>query len=470
MSTTVLEAYLKEGLFDIGADDTRLGYFQCAAESFTARLLATPSMVVPTVLVALDPNVSPNDTTLRSAEAELQAQWATYRNAYADPPRQLVRAVMLEALQHAAEASGTIAAIVWLVGANVAPHASLASEQGIIESWLETLRQRYEDEAIRVWSNAPDTVAREIGAPKLKAPTICAKKLTAAEIQPGFDSAMGPQNAQGTAAADPNPYWPNSNNSWSFQAAPRLATAVASAINKAQASAVADVSSNLEGLASALVSLANELLTEVSASVISVQESTRSAALRTELLWWRQALYSPSLGQSYRAFAPEVRTLALAVDLAKLTGPFHPTGMEYFLREAVRAALGVAPEGDVPTITLAQFLANVRNAESDLESLRSPDPQTAEAPRHRPLLALALAAPTSPEADVPIVVALGLSDTITLPLSEIAIWLYREALALSLASNMEGASLGSGDGTAAGKGRRRKAAKAAPKTGGKAVG
>jgi hypothetical protein len=469
MSTTVLQAYLEQGLFDIGADDTRLGYFQRAAESYAARLLATPTMVIPAVLVALDPDVSPTDTTLRSAESELQAQWATYRNAYADPPRQLVRAVMLDALHQAAESSLTIAAIIWLVGVNVAPHASLGSEQELIESWLQTLHQQYEDEAIRLWSIVPGSAAREISPLKLPVPQTSAAKLKPAEIQPGFESAMGPSDAQGVATANPNQYWPNNNNHWALQAAPRLATAVASAINKAQASAAADVSSNLESLALALTGFADEMLAQISASVTVLREGARSGGRRTELLWWREALYSPSVGQSYRALTPEVRTLALAVDLSKLTGPFHPTSVEYFLREAVRTALTVAPGDDVPTISLADFLAHVRDADSDLESLRGADLPSAETPVHRPLLGLALAAP-SPTGHVPVVDALGLSDTITMPLSEIAVWLYREALALSLASNAKDASPGSENGVPTGKGRRRKVAKAALKTGDRAVG
>jgi len=346
-----------------------------------------------------------------------------------------MRAVIVEALHQAAVESPTIAAVIWLIGANVAPHISLEREQEIIESWLDSLQQRYEDEAIRQWSIATVVPPNAIKVPKFNAAPGSTTKLNIADIQPGFESAVGPTNAQGAAIPDSNPHLPNAHQAWVHQAGPRLANAVATAINTDHASIISDVDGRLASMAETLAGFAKSLSAEIFTAVTTIHESLCISSRRTELLWWREALFSPSLGRSYRAPGPEVRVLALALDLAKLTGPFHPTSVEHFLREAARAAFGVAANDTIPVITLGDFVEHLRNGDADLAVLRGAVGSfPADFPGHGPLLSLIFAASVASNGGEPLIGSIGLPGTVELPFSELAVWLYREALALALSS------------------------------------
>jgi len=65
-----------------------------------------------------------------------------------------------------------------------------------------------------------------------------------------------------------------------------------------------------------------------------------SSSRRSELLWWRQSLYSPSMRRSYRDLQPAVAAIMMASDFAGLAGSCAPVSADYFLRETVAYVLG----------------------------------------------------------------------------------------------------------------------------------
>lgn len=62
----------------------------------------------------------------------------------------------------------------------------------------------------------------------------------------------------------------------------------------------------------------------------------RTEQLRLDALWWSEALYSPSLGQSYRELQPEVAALVMAQDLLQVVSLPTPASVAHLLAEAVQ--------------------------------------------------------------------------------------------------------------------------------------
>jgi hypothetical protein len=62
-------------------------------------------------------------------------------------------------------------------------------------------------------------------------------------------------------------------------------------------------------------------------------EQRRVLQLRTHLLWWKEACYSPSLNRSYRELNPGVLQIILASDYSSYIPSIFPLSVDYFLRE-----------------------------------------------------------------------------------------------------------------------------------------
>jgi hypothetical protein len=149
--------------------------------------------------------------------------------------------------------------------------------------------------------------------------------------------------------------------------------------------------------------------------------------LRPQLLYWKEALYSPSKKLSYRQLSPDVATYWAAYDLYKLLPPYHPHSAEFFLREALRAALGdAAPK---QKCTLLQFCSALRhelmpgslwpNAVSD-ERLTLLDAIHGVAGSH-------IGVETVPQRT-------GVPAEAHVPREELAVWVFRDLQAQHLAS------------------------------------
>ena len=127
------------------------------------------------------------------------------------------------------------------------------------------------------------------------------------------------------------------------------ANTVATSVNKALAATSPTIEGLSKQLAAALKKHANALGKWV---IESAQRNERFTAL----LWWKQALYSPSLQRSYRELSPAGTAIALSFDLGSVSGAPVPLSVEYFIsRETIR---NVLPEN--PKMTLAELATRLR--------------------------------------------------------------------------------------------------------------
>lgn len=320
----ILQGFLNRGLLDIGDSDVRLGYFRKAAQSLAVKWQEDRGRIVPAVLASLNPAVPTANTILKDAEDALQFEWNTYRNAYPDPPRQFLRAIVLDALQTVGATDVSYAGAIWLTGASILPFPDLGRELEIIRAMLLAFGQKHELAAQKVWDAPEMTVDNEVTVGQLTY-----TKLASKALEERLGAAVGPNNPQNAAYPQPaNPQWPNSGQPWSNAFPPIASAAISESVNNALASTVAGLSKPISEIAKA----ANQ----ARAAFKSELMGPTGIAGRARLLWWRQAMFSPRLHRGYRELQPATAAFLMALDLADATSPQTPLSVEYFLREAVR--------------------------------------------------------------------------------------------------------------------------------------
>ena len=94
--------------------------------------------------------------------------------------------------------------------------------------------------------------------------------------------------------------------------------------------------------------------------------SSQSLNKRSDLLWWKQALYSPRLDSSYRTLGPLTLAVALAVDLADNVSPIYPRSVDFFLKETLRDVLDEGTDTEVALTELLEQLQQLPDAEKQL--------------------------------------------------------------------------------------------------------
>jgi hypothetical protein len=113
--------------------------------------------------------------------------------------------------------------------------------------------------------------------------------------------------------------------------------------------------------------LTNRISNYMVQTVQSVSSATAGLQRRTNLVWWKQALYSPSKQKTYRTFPPSIASALMAYDLHRQMPMFSPASVSAFLQEAVRS-LSISSEADQRSL---EELINEASASSVLDELRA---------------------------------------------------------------------------------------------------
>ena len=160
-----------------------------------------------------------------------------------------------------------------------------------------------------------------------------------------------------------NQHFPNANEHWVYEFGMRAATAVAETID----GTIKGLSVEGAGLSEATGTLAAAISAHLATTVQAVSGATAGLQRRTSLLWWKEALFSPSARKSYRDMpAPAVAAL-MAFDMHRQIPAFSPASIAAFLRETVIALPNIDGDRKVPIRELVEdagrtcVLAELRN-------------------------------------------------------------------------------------------------------------
>lgn len=421
MSTTqsLLQRFFDASLIPADTGDERLGHYQSAAADLAKRFSEAGHDAVSSCRVAVDPQCPASDPWFDTVQSAVKEHWKTFLTNHYDAPRQVSRGILLEALRQAAENDKTLACAIWYAGSNLLNHVGNGPEQAVVRELYGKLGEVCEAEAADDWRTSggsiPKTPLLEL---KLAPPKTV--KVDETDLENGLSDAAGPHNKNSKSFGNANPHWPNVGHPWSHEFSPRAAKAIATEINKALAT-----------LGSAVKTLNEQLdpgLNKFTAALGKMAaDLVRRSERRSELVWWKNALYSPSLKRSYRSLSPVETVIVIAKDLSHLCGAPTPLSVEYFMRETIQTLIPSAG-----TLTLSDFLADAKT--SPLLNAYFPE-VTIGSPRRVSLPEVFTVARQITLTGNSLQTWAGIKPSMSLPFGEWAVWLLRENLATSLVTN-----------------------------------
>ncbi len=147
-----------------------------------------------------------------------------------------------------------------------------------------------------------------------------------------LEDSAGPTGKSGTANfASPNPYWSNQQTSWSHEFAPRASKAIKNSVDLSLKAIGNVVNENNIIIQSALN---NDKFVQ------SDKNKQRVLALRSQLLWWKEAAFSDSANQGYDELEKKIMVLILAYDYSGFIPTIYPKSVDYFLKHTYRNITG----------------------------------------------------------------------------------------------------------------------------------
>lgn len=386
MSDSILQGFLNKGLIDVGGDDAKLDKLKQTAADLAVVLKKTPSKALSFSLIAFDPDAPEEDPVMQEALAALQNRWTTYRNTFSAKPVAVIRGVLLDALVEAAADDDRVGVCFIASARNALPLLAVDNERDIWVGIVEQVERRVDARAEAEWAT-PDSIsvpAMKYEAPTLDPPTISIGEAPESDLQAGMLAAAGPSYnhpQQGGVATNGNPNFPQGQGAWVYEFGKRSSTAIAEAID----AALAEIEVSQPDLAQPFGNLAEAVSRYVDDTLKSVSAATAGLQRRTNLLWWRESLFSPAAGKSYRELPPTVAAALMALDLFKTVPLFSPASVSAFLAETVmRLPLGA----DGGKRAVRDLVAEAQDHEG-LAALRDTAAEIVAAPDGRgPLLAL----------------------------------------------------------------------------------
>lgn len=330
MPQEYLLRFLEVGVIDLKGDDTKLDKLRAATKDISVALRKTPSKTVRFTMVAADPNIASTDPTIEEAMASLRKKWETVANAFTGRPVNILRAILLDAIVQAARSNEAIAVAFVNTARNALPFSETVVEA---ELWLEAvseLEAKIDARAESEWAT-PDMITvdpLQYALPVRPSASYEPPTVDRSDLKARIHSAAGPWGADPKNAHSPS----NQPQQWASVFADKMSSALADVLE--------EVAGELEptpvDLSGPLSSLAKAVSTYVENALASFSGATAGLERRTSLLWWKEALYSPSARSSYLDLHPFDAAALMALDLHEQVPTFSPASVSAFLREAIR--------------------------------------------------------------------------------------------------------------------------------------
>jgi hypothetical protein len=432
VSESILLRFLNANLINVGGDDAKLAKLQETAADLAVALKNEPVKAAPFALIAFDPDAPAEDPVIDEATEALQKRWATFANTFSGRPVAVIRAILLDALVQAARQDDNVGVAFVTSARNALPFMEAGNERTIWGDVVTDIERSIDARAEAEWSTP-----EKINVPAMKYQPPAAIVLNASELKfdkaalsKRFEAAAGPTNSAGQPTGG-NPHWPQNNQHWVSEFGNRLADAVLeqlSIVENGLRVAPIDLSGPLNGLAQAVSIHVDSTLNAVSTATAGLQR-------RTNLIWWKQTLFSPSARISYRRMSSSRAAALMAFDLHMQVPTFSPASVAAFLQESVASLLDTDKRQ-----TICDLLKEVKTS-AELAPLRNAAVELVpESLGRGPLLALiGHDSGRSSIDDKAFRARVGVSAATELNASEWATWIFRELQAARASHESAGA-------------------------------
>lgn len=428
MTESILQTYLNEQHIKV-ADESSVENLKKAISQVKKHLTQKKAEIIPFTLVALDPKVKDIDPVVQHVEKIIIKTWSAFKNsvtATKDKSTTYVRAVILESLSHLTKGDTAIAALVWLTARDVIGHYHLSTEEGVVSRFLQALADQTEKNGQSSWGGKSNFQFIEFNGGKISAKASINEKHVAQHFKRAFGSSDGDTGGE-------NPHLPvdltgsynnhrlRNNSDWGEFAADISAKGITEVVNSALSQQVDSIQKGLDTYFAHLQPFFEKLQTSIVSSITANNK-------RSELLWWKQSLYSRSLNTSYRSLDPLNSAVAMALDLAEQVDAIYPESVDYLLREILKE---VHREQAEEERLLTDWLTDSRNLNKNI--LSALNEYAAGGDARKSLLSAWANVVQSGEA-AEFFTETGVDKTAKLTVSDLAVWLFHGLQAHRLAT------------------------------------
>lgn len=430
MAETILQSFLNSQLIKT-SDDGNIANLKKAVTEVKKKLESKKTLVILYALVAFDPEIAESEPVIIEVEKIIIKKWAAFKNSVSttkDTATTYMRAVILEALSQLTKHSDEMAALVRLAVRDVITHYQISDKElGIIRPFLQILANKSEEAGRNSWQThsefelnvfEPSKIEFRKGQNVELSEDNLKKQLLAAFVHNGYKVYV-------SEAENPNQHF-NRDWHWTKFAAERAGDGLAKEINWALAKQNKEVSQLLESINEGFKKYIEQL--QPFFENVSNEYGLRFNASdrRSQLIWWKQSLYSQSIQTSYRSKSTLENTILTAIDLANMVNPIYPESVDFLLRETLRDVHGEAMDEE---IEFKAIVDGILKMEAPIKELLTPL-KDAKAGRKLLLNQLGNIASSSEE-DISESTGISLDNQVTY--SDFAVWLFHNLQALKLA-------------------------------------
>jgi len=327
----MIQEFLNEQFIQT-TDDTNFEKLKKACADVVKKISKDRSKISSYTLVAFDPEIPANNPDLLEVKQIIIDHWSTFVANSNDTAVTFIRAVMLEALQTISK-EGRGGCLIWFTGRNIIKHYKLGREKDILTKFMLELANKIESEVSESWSFSPDE--------EIKVPEIVPAIIEKGEIETILRAATIHNGWAGEGGENPTPQT-TGNSEWGKFFSARAGKGITDTINKVSKKQVA----------------------EITASQKDFIRQNSLLQMRTQLLWWKEASYSPSIKSSYGGLRDGILQTVLAYDYSSFIPLMYPISVDYFLKETHKL-LSVSAEKKVKISDILKLI------EAGRESLKS---------------------------------------------------------------------------------------------------
>lgn len=329
----VLQELLAAGLIDkLEGNDERFKKMTQAVEGVAKALSATPALLIPAILTALDSDAATDDPLIEMAESALLAEWETLQSVHTDKPIHIYRAILLAAC--AAVAQERNAAILWLTASDTLRFSHLGREKSVVVKLISLFAETTEQQDISLLAPLKKTALKPADSIKLDLKEVTIDKVDRTALFGEIGAASAKHNAQNNLFVNGkthNRYMPNQNQHWAEDFANLMKDVLGERFDNLGDSCAAELNGINEALEKALKKQAQE----VQKSLAVAQSTSTREQVRLDALWWYESMYSASAKMSYREMDPLAAAILMPLDLISIMPTVTPTSVAYLLSEAV---------------------------------------------------------------------------------------------------------------------------------------
>ncbi|HWI43654.1 MAG TPA: GTPase-associated system all-helical protein GASH [Nocardioides sp.] len=302
-------------LTEIGDQEDRVTRVREAAAELATTLSRDALACVPgAIIAAVDEASLVSSTTMQLADQALTAKWETFHNAFPDVPAEILRATLLAAVAQAAASDPRITTAGWYVLRSATERLGTARWTAVLDGltaeWNETASATIDD----TWS-PPAAIAtvRMPSIAKFEDKRIPLTNSTARKEAARIEEAGGNYS---TFATELQAIYTKHVDTLVGAAEVLAGTAQQRSID-------------------ALRSFANELGSRLRETLAAQEAVVESIRLRSDLLWWYETQFSPTMQLPYEKLQPPELPIVAALDLHRLMPEVAPLAAEHLLAVVV---------------------------------------------------------------------------------------------------------------------------------------